>query len=219
VRILIEGVLGPTLLEDLARDIACMTFTDGAATAGWSARRVKQNTQAEPDLLALSWRDRIAEALVAHEVFRLAAQPKRIIGPMLTRYVSGDHYGSHVDDAVLDGNRADLAFTLFLSDPSTYDGGELIIEGPDGTEAQKPARGTVFLYPATTLHRVAPVTSGVRLAAVGWVRSYIRSAEQRELLFDLERARRALFERSGKSPEFDLLSKTAVNLMRMWCED
>jgi PKHD-type hydroxylase len=180
---------------------------------------VKRNAQADADLAALSWRDRIAEALVAHEVFRLAAQPKRIIGPMLTRYMSGDEYGSHVDDAVLDGSRADLAFTLFLSDPSTYDGGDLIIDGPDGTEAQKPARGTVFLYPATTLHRVAPVTSGVRFAAVGWVRSYIRSAERRELLFDLETARRKIFEVDGKTEEFDLLSKCAANLLRMWCED
>ena len=74
-------------------------------------------------------------------------------------------------------------------------------------------------YPATTLHRVAPVTRGERLAAAGWVRSYVRDAAQRELLFDLETARRRLFDREGKTAEADLLAKCAANLMRLWCDD
>jgi PKHD-type hydroxylase len=203
----------------LRADLERIPFVDGRATAGWSARLVKQNAQADADPLAEHWCARIAAALAANDVFRLAAQPKRLIGPMLSRYQQGDHYGTHVDDALLDGIRADIAFTLFLSDPASYDGGALVIDSPSGEDAHKLEAGCAVLYPATSLHRVEPVTSGTRHAAVGWVRSLIRSAEQRELLFDLETARRMLFDRHGKTPEFDLLAKTAANLMRMWCED
>ena len=77
----------------------------------------------------------------------------------------------------------------------------------------------MITYPATTLHRVAPVTRGERLAAAGWVRSFIRDAGRRELLFDLESARRRIFDREGKTAEGDLLAKCAANLLRQWCED
>jgi PKHD-type hydroxylase len=115
--------------------------------------------------------------------------------------------------------RTDLSFTLFLSDPQSYDGGELVIDTPSGEEAFKLASGSVVTYPATTLHRVQPVSGGERLAAAGWIRSHLRDAAQRELLFDLETARRRLFDREGKTPEADLLAKCAANLMRMWAED
>ena len=206
-------------LRQLARDLEAMPFADGRATAGWSARTVKHNAQAAPDPLVDAWIERIGAYISGNDVFRLAAQPKRIMGPILSRYRSGDHYGAHVDDAILDGGRTDLAFTLFLADPSAYDGGELIIDGPGGEEMHKLAAGCLILYPATTLHRVAPVTRGTRYAAIGWVRSLIRSAERRELLFDLETARRRLFAAHGKTQDFDLLSKCSANLMRLWCDD
>jgi PKHD-type hydroxylase len=217
--IVIADVLDGAQRTALTRDLGRMQFSDGASTAGWAARSVKRNAQADADPLVDLWRERIATILAANETFRIAAQPKRIIGPMLTRYRPGDEYGPHVDDAILDGTRADLAFTLFLSPPETYDGGSLVIDGPGGEDAHRLHAGSMVLYPATTLHRVEPVTRGVRYAAVGWVRSYLRSAEQREILFDLERARRMVSEKHGKTTEFDLLSKTAVNLMRMWAED
>ena len=94
-----------------------------------------------------------------------------------------------------------------------------MIDSPAGEDTFKLGAGSVITYPATTLHRVAPVTRGQRLAAVGWVRSYVRDAARRELLFDLETARRRLFERDGKTPDADLLAKCAANLLRMWCED
>jgi PKHD-type hydroxylase len=129
------------------------------------------------------------------------------------------HYGSHVDDALMDGMRTDVAFTLFLCDPASYDGGELTIESAAGEEAFKLAPGTLVAYPATSLHRVNDVTRGARLAAVGWARSFIRDPARRELLFDLDSARRQLFAREGKSAEFDLIAKSFANLMRMWVED
>jgi len=152
-------------------------------------------------------------------VFALATRPKTILGPLFSRYEPGHAYGAHVDDALMDGVRTDVSFTLFLSAPETYDGGELVIESAAGEDAFKLGSGSVLTYPSTTLHRVAPVTRGRRLAAVGWVRSYIRDPAHRELLFELETARRRLFEREGKTADGDLLAKCAANLLRMWCED
>jgi PKHD-type hydroxylase len=219
VILLIEGALPADELQELRCDLSRIEFVSGSGTAGWAARQVKRNAQAIADPCVEGWRERIGARLVGHPLFALAAQPKRIIGPMLTRYRPGDAYGAHVDEAFMDGSRTDLSFTLFLDDPEGYDGGDLVIETSAGEDAYKPAAGCLVLYPATTLHRVAPVTRGTRHAAVGWVRSHIRSAEQRELLFDLETARRRLFEAAGKTADFDLLSKCAANLARMWSED
>src|SRR5262249_55980935 len=128
-------------------------------------------------------------------------------------------YGVHVDDALIGGIRTDISFTLFLSAPESYEGGELIIDTSAGEEAFKLGAGSILTYPATTLHRVAPVTRGERLVAAGWVRSFIRDPARRELLFDLETARRRLFDAQGKTWEGDLLAKCAANLTRLWCED
>lgn len=111
-----------------------------------------------------------------------------------------------------------MSFTVFLSDPAQYDGGELVLETAGGEQGFKLAAGDIVLYPSTMLHRVMPVTRGTRLVAVGWVQSLVRRADERELLFDLDTARRLLFQREGKSREFDLLSKCAANLLRLWAE-
>ena len=187
--------------------------------SGWATATVKSNRQAIPCADTERLTDSIAARLTTNEMFQIAAQPKRIIGPLLSCYSPGESYGSHVDNALMDGARADLAFTLFLSDPDDHDGGDLILQTALGDEAYKLPAGHVLLYPATTLHRVAPVTRGVRQVAVGWVRSLVRDPAQRELIFDLETARRAMFARDGKSPAFDLISKSVTNLVRMWCDD
>ncbi len=194
-------------------------FTDARASAGWAAMEVKQARMAVSSPAVEVLREQIRLALLAHATFLLAAQPKVIIGPAFVRYGVGCGYGSHTDDPIMEGIRIDAAFTLFLSAPDTYEGGALLIESTAGQEAIKLAAGSVHLYPATSLHGVAPVISGERLVAVGWVRSTIRDAARRELLFDLETARRNLFNTHGKTPAFDLLSKSAANLVRMWCED
>jgi PKHD-type hydroxylase len=137
---------------------------------------------------------------------------------ILSRYRTGQTYGLHVDDALMQGLRTDLSFTLFLSDPETYDGGALIIEDAFEARAIKPAAGDLFLYPATTLHRVEPVTSGQRLAVVGWVQSLVRDPGQRDILFDVDQAVEYTFTTEGKSPQFDRLSKTRSNLLRLWAE-
>ena len=215
----IADVLSAADVAEVHADLAAATFVDGKATAGWSAKLVKANLQAAdgPELERV--RTLVEARLAEHAVFALATRPKTILGPLFSRYELGHAYGAHVDDALMDGVRTDVSFTLFLSAPETYDGGELVIESAAGEDAFKLGPGSVLTYPSTTLHRVAPVTRGRRLAAVGWVRSYIRDPAHRELLFELETARRRLFEREGKTADGDLLAKCAANLLRMWCED
>jgi PKHD-type hydroxylase len=194
-------------------------FADGRATAGWHARGVKHNLQARRGGVVDDALATIRRALLKHEVFAIAARPKAIPRLTISRYEPGMTFGSHVDDALMDGVRTDMSFTLFLSDPESYQGGALVIDDAYGEREVKLPAGELFLYPSTTLHRVTPVTGGVRLAAVGWVRSFVRDPGQRELLFDLETALRAVFARDGKSPLFDTLVKTRTNLLRMWADD
>jgi PKHD-type hydroxylase len=215
----IADVLSAADVAEVRAGLASATFVNGRATAGWAAKLVKANLQASqgPELERVG--ALIETRLVEHAVFALATRPKTILGPLFSRYQTGHAYGPHVDDALMGGVRTDVAFTLFLSPPEGCAGGELVLDTHAGEEAFKLGPGSVVTYPATMLHRVAPVTRGERLAAVGWVRSFVREAAQRELLFDLETARRRLFDREGKTVEADLLAKCAANLMRMWCED
>jgi PKHD-type hydroxylase len=192
---------------------------DGRETAGFAARMVKNNRQAANDRKVETVRKLVEERILGHEVFALAVRPKALTPIMFSAYEAGTHYGSHVDDALMQGLRTDVSFTLFLSEPDGYDGGELVIESPSGEDAVKLDAGSLVAYPSTALHQVAPVTRGVRLAAVGWARSYIREAARREMLFDLDTARRQMLAREGKSAEYDLVSKSLSNLLRMWAED
>jgi PKHD-type hydroxylase len=195
-------------------------FVDGRTTAGFAARAVKNNRQAAgADRSLETIRKLVAKRIFDNEVFQLAARPKALSPLLFSLYDKTMQYGSHVDDALMNGMRTDVSFTLFLSDPQDYGGGELVIESAAGEEAFKPAAGSLVAYPATSLHRVGEVTHGKRLAAVGWARSFIRDAARRELLFDLDTARRQMFAREGKSAAFDLVSKSAANLMRMWSDD
>lgn len=195
-------------------------FVDGRVTAGALAAQVKRNTQIDPDDATLpEMRQIVAECIERNHLFQSAARPRHVRAPMFSRYVPGMEYGNHVDDAMMGGMRMDLSFTLFLSDPESYDGGELVIDSTAGEQDIKLPAGSAVLYPATSLHRVAPVTRGERLAAVTWIRSLIRDPAQREILFDLERIHQAVFERQGKCLEIDLLSKTQSNLLRLWAED
>jgi PKHD-type hydroxylase len=114
--------------------------------------------------------------------------------------------------------RTDLSVTIFLSQASSYSGGELVIESPHGEQAVKLDAGALVIYPSTSLHRVEIVTQGVRFAAVTWVQSLIRDAHHREILLDLDTAMQSIFEKHGKTPEFDLICKTFTNLLRLWAE-
>jgi PKHD-type hydroxylase len=215
----IGNVLSPSEIDEVRIELAAIRFEDGRSTAGWSARLVKNNRQAAPGARSEALRQKLAEHILANEVFAAAVRPKALTPLLISRYQPGQAYGSHIDDALIGGLRTDVSFTLFLAAPESYEGGELVIEGTSGDERIKLPAGSLIAYPSTSLHHVAPVTEGERLAAVGWARSFIRDGGQREILFDLDRARRALFAREGKTAEFDLLSKSLANLIRMWADD
>lgn len=205
------------LIRDLAGDRSA--FKDGAGTAGAAARQVKANRQMAAGAKTDTIRRTCEAALLRHGVFSAAAQPKRILRSLVSLYGPGETYGLHVDDPVMGGVRSDLSFTLFLSDPADYEGGELALHDSSGETEVKLTAGDAVLYPTGALHQVKPVTAGERLAFVGWVRSLVRRADQREILFDLTLTLNALHARDGKSADVDRLMKTRANLLRQWAED
>lgn len=216
----VANVLTPGQVATFRERLGAARFQPGAATAGWHAKLVKANEQLRPDDPAhADLRAEVERVVRANPVVAMAARPKAF-GPILfSRYAGGQHYGSHVDDALMGGVRTDVSFTLFLAEPETYEGGELVMETAAGEIGYKLPAGSGIFYPSTTLHHVAPVTMGERLCVVGWIRSFVRDAGDRELLFDLDTARQALFKAQGKTAEFDLLSKCLSNLLRKWAED
>jgi PKHD-type hydroxylase len=220
MQIVIANVLSRDELATVRRALKSARFVDGRATAGFAARKVKNNEQVDTADRSLDdIRKLVADRITRNEVFRMAVRPKALTPLLFARYEKGKHYGSHVDDALMQGMRTDASFTLFLSDPKSYSGGELVIESTAGEEPVKLAAGSMVAYPTTALHRVAKVTRGERLVCVGWARSFIRDSAQREILFDLDTARRRLFAREGNSADYDLVSKSLANLTRMWAED
>ncbi len=215
----IVKAIAPTVVERVVKALADAPFVDGSATAGWHAKLVKKNQQLDardPRQKELS--SIIAAAVTKNASFRLGVRPKALQTFRFSRYEQGMGYGPHVDDALMHGHRSDVSMTLFLSAPESYDGGELVIDTGGAERSFKLAAGDMVTYPSTTLHRVEPVTRGVRLAAVSWAQSYVRDDARRELLYELDRARRDLFKKHGKTPEFDALSKAFSNLVRMWSD-
>lgn len=216
--LVIGPLLTPAALLALQNAAAALPFGDGRATAGRHAQTVKSNDQALPGPELDAVLAKVEAALLTNPLFQSAARPKALTRLIASRYNIGQTYGLHVDNALMQGLRTDLSFTLFLSDPDSYDGGALVIEDHFEARAIKLSAGEAILYPATALHRVEPITRGTRLAVVGWVQSLIRDPAQREILFDLDQAVDACFAAEGKSPQFDRLSKTRSNLLRMWVE-
>jgi PKHD-type hydroxylase len=215
----LQSVLPAPVLDQVRAALAAARFVDGATTAGWHARLVKANRQADAaDPRTAAAKTAVLDQLKSNALFQMAVRPRRM-GPLLfSRYEPGMDYGTHVDDAIMGEARSDVSFTLFLSAPEDYDGGALVIESTAGEQSFKLPAGALVLYPSTTLHRVEPVTKGARLACAGWAQSLVRRPDRRELLFDLDTARMGLFRQHGKTAEFDLLSKSVANLLRDWAE-
>lgn len=212
--------------DDAARirdELGQVAFRDGRETAGWHARTVKQNQQAPGrDPVVQRLRAEVDGAIASSALFQMAARPRHIMPARFSRYSEAMTYGNHVDDAVMAGPegpmRTDVSFTLFLSNPDDYDGGELVIDTTAGEQSYKLPAGSMIVYPASTLHRVEPVTRGERIGAIGWVQSQVRDPAQREILFDLDTTRRRIFDRDGKTEDFDAVTKSLSNLLRMWAE-
>ena len=194
-------------------------WADGAATAAGRAKAVKHLEQArrdDPRMKAIA--EKVRRVLGDHELFQAAALPRKFARIMANRCRPGMGYGQHVDAAIIDGTRTDLSFTLFLSEPERYEGGALSIGSSDGETLVKLPAGALVLYPSSSLHEVEPVTSGERLAIVGWVQSRVRAAERRAILFDLELARRELSEAGTGGAALDRLANARNNLIRQWAD-
>ncbi|MGD2181387.1 Fe2+-dependent dioxygenase [Lusitaniella coriacea] len=219
---IIDDVLAPEELQRILTHFDRADFVDGKKTAGWHAKLVKNNMQLPSKATSTQeLRKQVKEALIRNKLFQALVQPKIVHSLLFSRYEVGMSYGTHVDNAFMGKGefwRSDISFTLFLCEPEGYEGGELVIEASDGDRAYKLPSGSALIYPSSTLHRVNPVTAGVRFAAVGWVQSLVRDPDKREILFDLDTARRSLFAKEGKTIEFDLISKSYTNLLRQWAD-
>ena len=181
---------------------------------------MKRNQQADlSSRSGVKLKERLGAAIFGHPVLRAAGQPKRFSRLMVSKTGPGGGYGLHVDNAFMGQGetrlRTDLSFTLFLSDPESYVGGELVVELAGMQQSFKPAAGDLVLYPSTSLHQVAPVTEGERIVCIGWIESSVRDGAGRDILFDLENLRVSLAQRlDAQSAEMLTLAKAIANLQR-----
>nr|WP_243748873.1 Fe2+-dependent dioxygenase [Pseudomaricurvus alcaniphilus] len=220
----IEGLLSTEEAGQVRHRLRGGQWQDGRSTAGALAQQVKSNQQLAPaDPLAQQLGEQILARLGQHALFTSAALPEKIYPPRFNRYANGGRYGTHVDGAmmVLPGSgellRSDLSATLFLSPADEYEGGELIIETEFGAQQVKLNAGDLVLYPSSSLHQVAAVTRGERVAAFFWVQSMVRDAAQRSLLFDLDQSIQALAGKLGvDDAEVLRLNGVYHNLLRGW---
>ncbi|MFT4176621.1 MAG: Fe2+-dependent dioxygenase [Luteolibacter sp.] len=221
----IPDVLTPEETKQARALLDAADWTDGKATAGHIAIKVKDNEQLHPEHpVARQLGDQIIRALSTNPLFMSAALPLHFLPPMFNRYAGGQHYGTHVDGSIrqIPGTgqriRTDLSCTLFFADPDEYDGGELIIEDTYGSKSVKLPAGHMILYPATSLHQVTPVTRGARISSFFWLQSLIRDDQRRSLLFDMDVAIQRM---SLDHPDHSsVVSLTGVyhNLLRQWAE-
>ncbi|RKH58522.1 Fe2+-dependent dioxygenase [Corallococcus sp. AB049A] len=200
-------------------------WEDGRTTAGRQSMQVKKNLQLpEGSPAARELGDLVLAGLEKSPLFISAVLPQRVFPPLFNRYEPGMDFGSHVDNAIrpiLGTNqriRTDVSATLFLSDPDSYDGGELVVEDTYGNHSAKLPAGDLIVYPSTSLHHVTPVTRGVRLASFFWVQSMIRDAGKRSLLFDMDTSIMQLTREVPKSPALVMLTGVYHNLLRQWAE-
>lgn len=224
--IAIPDVLSAAGVARFAGRLAGAEWADGNATSGAQSGLAKRNSQLpEESALARELGTELLDALACSALFVAAALPLKVYPPLFNRYEAGDAFGTHVDTAIRIRRgsdfriRSDLSATLFLADPDSYDGGELAIEDQFGAQRAKLPAGHLLLYPASSLHRVEPVTRGTRLASVFWVQSMVRDNEARRTLLDLDRSIQALAaERGQGDPEIVRLTGIYHNLLRRWAE-
>ncbi len=216
----IDSLLSEQDLRIIHDELANIAFEDGVTTAGLAAKRVKKNLQA-PGFRASTAHKLVLQRIKHNERFSLVAAPLRISDLLLSKYQPGMEYGLHMDNPLMQSAtiRTDLAFTLFLDDPATYEGGELIVEDGSGVRSFKLSAGSMIIYPACHTHRVAPIRAGQRHAIIGWVQSVIRDPRHRDILHDLSVVRKTLFDREGQSAQYEMIGKSISNLLRLWAEN
>ena len=220
----IQSAIAPDQLKVLQQALSQARFVDGKLTAGKAAARVKHNLELDSqERVATDAARVIMGNLFNNTDFKLAALPLRVATPIIARYTPGMEYGEHIDDPVMGGEgqrfRCDVATTVFLSDPESYEGGELVVRTSFGEKRVKLPAGDAVVYPASSLHRVAPVTQGTRLVAVSWIQSMVRDPARREVLYELGCARERMLEDDAQDPELVAqVDHSYTNLVRMWAE-
>jgi PKHD-type hydroxylase len=223
--ITIPDILSASEVAQMRTKLDAANWVDGKVTAGYQAQRVKENEQLpEGSPVALELGDLVLKGLARSPLFMSAALPLRVFPPMFNRYRGGGKFGTHVDTAirqqVTTGQRirTDVSATLFLTAPEEYDGGELIVEDTYGSHSVKLPAGHMVLYPATSLHRVEPVTRGARVSSFFWIQSMIRTDADRAMLFDLDQTIQKLAVELPGSPLGVNLTGIYHNLLRRWAE-
>lgn len=221
----IPEVLSQQDVREMRQLLDAADWTDGRATVGEQGAKVKRNRQLPVDHpAAIRIGEHIRQVLARHPLFVSAALPLRTLAPLFNRYEGGEHYGFHVDGAIMRQQgteqplRSDVSSTLFLSDPDEYDGGELEVVDTYGTHEVKLPAGDLVLYPSSSLHRVQPVTRGARVCSFFWLQSMVRDDARRGLLFELDQNIQSLRARLGETEETVALTGTYHNLLRMWAE-
>ncbi len=219
----VPNVLTPEELATVNGRLAAASWEDGKATAGHQSVRVKENLQiAEGSADARDLGMLVVRAVERSPLFMSATLAGLVYPPLFNKYESGMTFGVHVDNAIrlIPGTnkrlRTDVSATLFLSKPEDYDGGELIVQDTYGTHGVKLAAGDMIIYPATSLHRVAPVTRGARVAAVFWIQSMIKDDAERTMLFDLDRSIMEMAQTTPESAPVMRLTSLYHNLVRKW---
>lgn len=197
-------------------------FIDGRLSAGSDAGPLKNNLELDNDVERMQALNNVVmTALVQDPLYLQAAMPAKIAAPIYARYLPGMEYGGHIDDPIMgppgSRYRSDISITVFLNSPAEYEGGELCIDSLQGGAEYKLPAGYALLYPSTRYHAVRPVSAGERLVAVTWVQSYIRHAQQREILQQLDQARSSL-SGDNTDPVYRQLNLCYANLYRMWAE-
>lgn len=216
----IPQIIDHTTVEGLLRSLSKdEIWLDGAESASGRALHAKSNLQARVASSPVkNTLDTIQRALARNRLFNMAAYPAGFSRILLNRYDAGMYYRRHVDAAYMGGTRTDISFTLFLSPPEAYDGGELMLDHVGSQGKVKLLSGSMIMYPSGTPHSVAEITSGSRVCCVGWVKSRIRSHESRNLLFELERSLIELQSRQGAETTLERLTNLRNNLIRRWGE-
>lgn len=220
--ITIPDLLGPVQLEAVCAVLRQASFIDGKLSAGKNASVKKNNLELAPDEERFNALNNVVMTeLVQNPVYLRAAMPAKICAPIYARYEPGMEYGGHIDDPIMgppgSRYRSDISISIFLNEPGEYEGGELCIKTFDGNTDIKLPAGHAILYPSNSYHSVNKVTAGERLVAITWVQSYIRRADQREILMQLDQAREALAEAPNRSVH-DQIDLCHANLFRMWAE-
>lgn len=222
--VIVEQVLTPKQVAEFRERLGAATWIDGRVTAGEQSAKAKRNLQIPEDsAVARELGQTVLGALGHNPAFVAAALPLRVFPPLFNRYDEGMAFDTHVDNAIRFAGpiryRTDVSCTLFLSDPADYEGGELIIEDVYGEHAVKLPAGDMILYPATSLHRVAPITRGSRWASFFWAQSMVKSDSQRAMLYELDQTIQKLSMRIGQAdPEVVSLTGLYHNLLRRWAE-